>query len=123
MPEVDPKMQHAGLTNTMSRRDLLAAGAAAASLAGLPSQAMAETESPRGKADHCIFIWLGGGQAQIDTWDPKNLGDPKAKTPGSYYESIPSAIPRRPALQTTFAMCRHPRSICASAIGSSRHSR
>ncbi len=45
-----------------------------------------------GKAEHCIFIWLGGGAGQIDTWDPKQLGDPKAKKPGSYYKSVDTAI-------------------------------
>ena len=52
-----------------------------------------EGEMPRGKAEHCIFIWLGGGAAQIDTWDPKHRGDPKASKPGSYYDSIDTAIP------------------------------
>src|SRR5262245_25661249 len=47
---------------------------------------------PKGKADACIFIWLGGGAAHIDTWDPKTRGDGK-KRAGSYYESINTAIP------------------------------
>ena len=49
--------------------------------------------APRGKAEHCIFLWLGGGAGQIDTWDPKQLGDPKAKKAGSYYPAIDTAIP------------------------------
>ena len=48
---------------------------------------------PKGKAEHCIMLWLGGGAAQIDTWDPKKVGDAKAKKPGSYYPSIDTAIP------------------------------
>ncbi|MFZ4764605.1 MAG: DUF1501 domain-containing protein [Roseimicrobium sp.] len=50
---------------------------------------------PKGKAEHCIFIWLGGGMAQIDTFDPKALGDIKAdpKKAGSYYPSIETAVP------------------------------
>jgi hypothetical protein len=48
---------------------------------------------PPGKAEHCIMIWLGGGACQIDTWDPKRRGDPKAKKAGSYYEAIDTAIP------------------------------
>src|SRR5262245_7214669 len=50
---------------------------------------------PKGKADHCIFIWLGGGMAQIDTFDPKDLGDNKGnpKKPGSLYKSIETAVP------------------------------
>ncbi|MEY2409416.1 MAG: hypothetical protein QOF48_2086 [Verrucomicrobiota bacterium] len=47
---------------------------------------------PQGKAEHCIFIWLGGGAAHIDTWDPKGVGDGK-KIPGSAYPSIDTAIP------------------------------
>jgi uncharacterized protein DUF1501 len=45
-----------------------------------------------GKAEHCIFVWLGGGAGQIDTWDPKRLGDPQAKKAGSYYKAIDTAI-------------------------------
>jgi hypothetical protein len=48
---------------------------------------------PLGKAEHCIFIWLGGGASQVDTWDPKAKGDPKAGKAGSYYDPIPTAIP------------------------------
>lgn len=47
---------------------------------------------PQGKARHCIYIWLGGGPCQVDTWDPKRLGDPKKKDPGSYYPAIDTAI-------------------------------
>ena len=28
-----------------------------------------------GGAEHCVMIWLGGGMAQIDTFDPKMMGD------------------------------------------------
>jgi Protein of unknown function (DUF1501) len=52
-----------------------------------------EPAAPRGNAEHCIFIWLGGGAGQIDTWDPKQLGDPKAKKAGSYYPAIETEIP------------------------------
>lgn len=50
---------------------------------------------PKGKADHCIFIWLGGGMAQIDTFDPKDLGEnlSKPSKPGSLYKSIDTAVP------------------------------
>lgn len=48
---------------------------------------------PRGKAEHCIMVWLGGGACHIDTWDPKQKGDAEAKEPGSYYDSIETAIP------------------------------
>jgi len=48
-----------------------------------------------GKADHCIFLWLGGGMSQIDTFDPKQLGQNQSdkKLPGSLYPSIETAVP------------------------------
>ncbi|MCA9055574.1 MAG: DUF1501 domain-containing protein, partial [Planctomycetaceae bacterium] len=58
---------------TVNRRDFLKqTGALGAVAAGAPL--LAETASPsfpRGKAEHVIFLWLGGGMAQIDTFDPK----------------------------------------------------
>ena len=48
---------------------------------------------PKGKVEHVIHIWLGGGAAQVDTWDPKAMGDAKAKKPGSYYKAIDTAVP------------------------------
>jgi hypothetical protein len=70
-----------------TRRDLLKAAAA-----GLAAPAFAATgeRPPLGKADSCIYIWLGGGAGHIDTFDPKERGDGKDK-PGSYYDSIPTA--------------------------------
>jgi hypothetical protein len=49
---------------------------------------------PKGKAEHCIFIWLGGGMAQIDTFDPKKLGDNlgKPQKAGSLYKSIDTTV-------------------------------
>ena len=85
--------------NLSSRRQFLKAAAAtaasvpAASLLANPSAA--STATPKGKAEHCIFIWLGGGMAQIDTFDPKRQGNPKAspKVAGSDYASIDTAVP------------------------------
>ena len=50
---------------------------------------------PKGKAEHVIFIWLGGGMAQIDTFDPKSRGDSKAspKKAGSEYAAIETVVP------------------------------
>lgn len=60
------------------------------SFAGSESAASA---SKLGKAEHCIMIWLGGGMAQIDTFDPKAVGDAKAKKAGSYYSAIDTVVP------------------------------
>jgi len=40
------------------------------SLAALSTQASAKADTPKGKAEHCILIWLGGGMSQVDTFDP-----------------------------------------------------
>ena len=84
------------MNNHYSRRDLLrlsTAGLAAGTL-GTRLQAAATTNPTpaAGKAQACIMLWLGGGAAQIDTFDPKQKGDGK-KQPGSYYQAIPTAIP------------------------------
>jgi hypothetical protein len=71
---------------SITRRQLLQA-AAAAPLAG----AEAGKAFPKGKADACIFLWLGGGAAHIDTFDPKVRGD-GGKKAGSYYDAIDTAI-------------------------------
>ena len=49
---------------------------------------------PIGKAEHVIFLWLGGGMSQIDTFDPKRRGNSKAspKLSGSEYESIDTGL-------------------------------
>src|SRR5690606_22478592 len=80
----------------MHRRHFLQATGAAALAASLPGGLAAAAPAARrisGQAEHVISIWLGGGMGQIDTFDPKRLGDPKAKKAGSYYESIDTAVP------------------------------
>jgi hypothetical protein len=72
----------------ITRRDVLKTGAAAV---GAPLLSAAEI-GPKGKADACIFLWLGGGAAHMDTFDPKLRGDGVGKA-GSYYDSIETAIP------------------------------
>src|ERR1043165_5305725 len=82
----------------LSRRGFLSLSAHAAVAATLAPLAFADEKpkdakaDPRGKAEHCIFIWLGGGAAQIDMWDPKRLGDPKKHVAGSAYAAIPAAV-------------------------------
>jgi uncharacterized protein DUF1501 len=79
----------------MKRREFLATAAvtgAAMVAAKSRGEDSAAQAVPQGKAEHCIFIWLGGGAGQIDTWDPKVKGDPSAKKAGSYYAAIDTAI-------------------------------
>ena len=90
----------------MNRRTFLAQSAALAAATTLPrafgassSPAVASpstvVSAPRGKAEHCIFIWLGGGMSQIDTFDPKKRGNSKSapSLPGTDYDLIDTAVP------------------------------
>jgi hypothetical protein len=83
----------------MNRRNFLSASAALAASRALPSYLLASAATssafPKGKAEHCIFLWLGGGMAQIDTFDPKKRGNPKSKpsAAGSDYAAIDTAVP------------------------------
>jgi hypothetical protein len=76
----------------MKRRSFLSSSAAFAAAPLLANQTPVHT--PKGKAEHCIFIWLGGGMAQIDTFDPKTLGDNvgKPQKAGSLYKSIDTTV-------------------------------
>ena len=60
----------------IARRDFLKrmSAASAAALACGPTQLWADSEKvdhPVAKADSCILIWLAGGMAAPDTFDPK----------------------------------------------------
>lgn len=82
----------------MNRRDFLSRSAALAAVAALPRSFAGPVPlvaPPRGKAEHCIFIWLGGGMSQIDTFDPKKRGNSKSKpsVPGTDYDLIDTAVP------------------------------
>ncbi len=67
---------------------LFAAGAIASPL----GQRYVRADTTKGKAQACIFIWLGGGACHIDTWDPKRQTE-DGKKPGSYYKAIPTVLP------------------------------
>lgn len=75
----------------MNRREFLAASAVTA--AALPALRAADP-LPTGKAESCIFVWLGGGMGQLDTFDPKTVGKNKGtpKQAGSLYPSITTAV-------------------------------
>lgn len=75
----------------MKRRHFLQASAAAT--ISSPLLASPPSTPLLGKAEHCVMIWLGGGMAQIDTFDPKAMGDAKTRKAGSYYRAIDTAVP------------------------------
>ncbi len=78
-----------------TRRQSLAAMTTTASgvLISLDANATSPAKPIFGQAEHVISIWLGGGMGQIDTFDPKRKGDPKAKEAGAYYDAIDTAVP------------------------------
>jgi hypothetical protein len=61
-------------------------------LAASASDKPTRSSVPRGKAEHCIFIWLAGGMSQIDTFDPKKRGSSLKRVPGTDYGVIPTAV-------------------------------
>ncbi len=77
-----------------SRRRFLGTTAASAGGLSLPRLAQADGQPPmlQGQAEHVISIWLGGGMGQIDTFDPKTKGDPKARKAGGYYDAIDTVV-------------------------------
>lgn len=84
----------------MNRRTFLSHVATGAAASAVPSLFRAADgvrllSHPKGKAEHCIFIWLGGGMSQIDTFDPKKRGNSKSRprVSGTDYEIIDTAVP------------------------------
>lgn len=79
----------------MNRRQFLQSTATLAGAAIFPRPLIAAPAPAliKGKAEHVISIWLGGGMAQTDTFDPKRRGDPQTKKAGSYYDAIDTAVP------------------------------
>jgi len=78
-----------------TRREFLGAAAAGSLAMGVAARGEESKQAAKvklGKAEHCIFVWLGGGAGQIDTWDPKRLGEAATKKAGSYYKAIDTAI-------------------------------
>ena len=75
----------------MHRRQFLTAAATTVAMA-----TVARTTSAallKGKAEHVLSIWLGGGMGACDTFDPKRQGDPAKKLAGSYYDSVETIVP------------------------------
>src|SRR6056297_3587895 len=84
--------------NEPSRREFLAALAAAgATTLTLPEpRAVAQDDAPAPTADACILLWMGGGMAAPETFDPKRyvpfeVGTPVEKTI-STFPAIDTAV-------------------------------
>ena len=48
------------------------AGATLAALAGAEPHLLRGSTPPQASADSIIVIWMAGGMAQTETWDPKH---------------------------------------------------
>lgn len=74
----------------------LSAASAATLLAGaprlLPALDESPIEQPRATADSCILLWMGGGMAAPDTFDPKRYVPFEVGTPVAKIESTFPAI-------------------------------
>jgi hypothetical protein len=79
-------------STTVQRRQFIAASSSVAAASALPSVSQAAAVPLKGKAEHVISIWLGGGMGALDTFDPKQQGDPARKVAGSYYSPIDTAV-------------------------------
>jgi len=82
-----------------ARRDFLkqlAAGSMAALMAGEPRLLLGnegeQVVHPKATADACILLWMGGGMAAPDTFDPKKYVPFKVGTPVAEVESTFPAI-------------------------------
>ncbi len=84
----------------MNRREFIKVGAAGVAGAGLaagpralarPNDGPITPRTPR--ADACILIWLPGGIAQTDTWDPKEFTPFRAGMKGSELRGTCRPIP------------------------------
>ena len=67
-------MPHPSMSEQATRREFLAKTAAASAAAiamSAPRTMAAESSPPEAKADCCILLWMAGGMAAPDTFDPK----------------------------------------------------
>lgn len=89
-----PSNINGSVMSHFNRRQFLQSSAVTAGALSFSTPAMCAASKPLtlGKAEHVISIWLGGGMGQMDTFDPKRKGDPKAKVAGSYYDAIDTAV-------------------------------
>ena len=77
----------------MNRRHFLQTVSAAALASAAPRRAFAVAKKPRATADSVILLWMGGGMAATETFDPKRC---TPFSPGVEAASILSTFEARP---------------------------
>src|SRR5262245_3221851 len=81
----------------LSRRDFLRAGCAAGAATLLDFRLRADDRPPKltPTADRLVVLWMAGGQASTETWDPKRYTPfergMEAKAVYSTFKSIPTS--------------------------------
>lgn len=83
-------------TKKWSRREFLKSSSAAALgtlLCGAPRPALARVDTSKASADSVILLWMAGGMAHTETFDPKPHVDFKR---GLHYKAIRSTFPSIP---------------------------
>jgi hypothetical protein len=83
--------------STLSRRDFLRAGLAAGAGAAIAPRLLAqEPKKITPTADAMILLWMAGGQASTETWDPKKYTPyergMEAKAVYSTFRSLPTSV-------------------------------
>lgn len=99
--ETDPEMPE-----SMVRRDFikkLSVASSAAWMAGAPQLVKGkDLEHPDAKADACIVLWLAGGMAAPETFDPKRYAPFKK---GMEVKSVLSTFPSKPTVVDGLDFC------------------
>src|SRR6476661_5783047 len=91
-------MKEPDLFQGITRRDYMrqTAVAAMAALSGGAPRLLAQTPKPVATADSMILLWMAGGMAQTETWDPKKYtayeSGMESKRVLSTFESIPTVV-------------------------------
>jgi hypothetical protein len=92
-------MKEPDLFRGLTRRDYMrqsTAAALAALTSGAPKLLGAGTDQPKATADSMILLWMAGGMAQTETWDPKTYTAYEAglesKAVLSTFSSIPTVV-------------------------------
>src|SRR6516162_4472468 len=89
-----PSFQRSNIPTAFTRRDFLKTASAAtlsALAAGFPRQILAEEEKIKPTADTVIVLWVAGGMAHTETFDPKRFTPyEKGLPPSAFLSTFPS---------------------------------
>jgi len=109
IPPIDPEAPEPVVRRDFLRK--LSAAAAAAWASGEPRLVRgAELQHPEAKADACILLWMAGGMAAPETFDPKRYAPFEA---GMAVDSVLSTFPSIPTAVDGIRICEGLKSIAS----------